>query len=107
ELFAGAIDIGCIGAGPAINGYVKSHGAVVIVAGAASGGSILVARAGSGIKSVKDLAGKTVSVPQIGNTQDILLRQLLSDNGLKPSDSGGSVRITAVQNADTLTLFTK
>ncbi|MDB5076159.1 MAG: TauA [Chloroflexi bacterium] len=106
-LFAGAIDIGYIGAGPAINGFVRSHGAVVIVAGAASGGSVLVARAGTNIKSVKDLAGKTVSVPQMGNTQDILLRQLLNENGLKPADHGGSVKVVAVQNADTLALFQK
>lgn len=104
-LFAGAIDIGYIGPGPAINGYVRSHGGLYIVAGAAGGGSLLVARAKSGIKTVKDLAGKRVAVPQLGNTQDILLRALLGDAGLKPSESGGSVRIIAVQNPDTLTLF--
>ena len=106
-IFAGAIDIGYIGPGPAINGFVRSHGAVVIVAGAAGGGTLLVARSAAHITSVKDLGGKTVSVPQLGNTQDILLRQLLHDNNLKAADHGGSVRIVAVQNADTLTLFQK
>jgi NitT/TauT family transport system substrate-binding protein len=106
-IFAGAIDIGYIGPGPAINGFVRSHGGVVIVAGAANGGSLLVARAGTGIKTVKDLAGKTVAIPQLGNTQDILLRSLLVTAGLKPSANGGSVRIIAVTNADTLTLFKK
>src|SRR5579864_2908219 len=81
-LFAGAVDIGYIGPGPAINGYVRSHGGVIIVAGAATGGSLLVARAGSGIISVKGLAGKRVAIPQLGNTQDILLRALLKDAGL-------------------------
>lgn len=56
---------------------------------------------------MKDLAGKTVAVPQIGNTQDILLRSLLADAGLTPSERGGSVRILAVQNPDTLSLFQK
>lgn len=106
-LFAGAIDIGYIGPGPAINGYVKSNGGVTIIAGSATGGAVLVARAGSGIKTVADLAGKRVAIPQIGNTQDIELRQLLKDNGLAPSETGGSVRILAVNNADTLALFTK
>ncbi len=106
-LFAGAIDLGYIGPGPAITGYVRSHGGLYIVAGASNAGAILVARKGSGITSVKDLAGKTVAVPQLGNTQDIELRALLADAGLKPSESGGSVRILAVQNPDTLSLFEK
>lgn len=106
-LFAGAIDIGYIGPGPAINGYVRSHGGIAIIAGAATGGALLVARAGAHITSVKDLAGKVVAVPQLGNTQDIELRALLKDNGLAPSETGGSVRIIAVQNPDTLALFEK
>ncbi len=106
-LFAGAIDIGYIGPGPAINGYVKSHGSVVIVAGASTGGTVLVARAGSGIKGIADLANKKVAIPQVGNTQDIELRALLKDNNLSPSESGGSVRVLAVQNPDTLALFQK
>src|SRR5579864_5543462 len=104
-LFAGAIDIGYIGPGPAINGYVRSHGGLVIVAGASSGGALLVARKKSGISSLGDLAGKTVAVPQLGNTQDIELRALLKVNDLATTESGGSVRILAVQNADTLALF--
>jgi NitT/TauT family transport system substrate-binding protein len=104
-LFAGAIDIGYIGAGPAIKGYVASHGGLYIVAGAATGGSLLVARAGTGIKSPKDLAGKRVAIPQLGNTQDILLRALLARAHLAPTERGGTVRLLAVQNPDTLALF--
>lgn len=106
-LYAGAIDIGYIGPGPAINGYVKSSGAVRIIAGASAGGAMLVAAKKSGITTVADLSGKRVSIPQLGNTQDIELRALLKDNGLKPTESGGTVRVIAVQNADTLTLFKK
>jgi len=106
-LFAGAIDIAYIGPGPAINGYIRSHGGLYVVAGAATGGSLLVARSGSGIARLSDLAGKKVGIPQIGNTQDILLRSLLKDHGLAPSDQGGSVRVLAVQNPDTLPLFTR
>lgn len=104
-IFAGAIDLAYIGPGPAINGYARSNGALRVVAGAATGGSLLIARAGSAIRSLKDLAGKRVAIPQLGNTQDILLRALLHDAGLAPSDQGGSVRVIAVQNPDTLPLF--
>ena len=106
-LFAGAIDMGYIGPGPAINGYVRSRGALNIIAGVSTAGAILVARKGSGITSVKDLAGKKVAIPQLGNTQDIELRALIADAGLKPSESGGNVHILAVANPDTLTLFQK
>jgi len=56
---------------------------------------------------VRGLEGKRVAIPQIGNTQDILLRALLHDAGLGASDQGGSVRVIAVQNPDTLSLFQK
>lgn len=99
-LFSGAIDIGYIGPVPAINANVKSNGDVVILSGATKGGAVLVGRKGSGIKGVKDLSGKVVAIPQIGNTQHLSLLQLLNDNGLKPASEGGDVTVSAVENAD-------
>lgn len=99
-LFSGAIDIGYIGPVPAINANVKSNGDVVILSGATKGGAVLVGRAGSGISGVKDLAGKVVAIPQIGNTQHLSLLQLLSENGMKPESEGGDVTVSAVANAD-------
>lgn len=79
-LFAGEIDIGYIGPGPALNGYVKSKGTKVrIIAGAASNGVLIVAHPESGINELKDLAGKKVATPQYGNTQDIAARQYIRD----------------------------
>ena len=99
-LFSGAIDIGYIGPVPAINANVKSKGDVVILSSATKGGAVLVGRQGSGIKGVKDLSGKVVAIPQIGNTQHLSLLQLLSENGMKPASEGGDVTVSAVQNAD-------
>ncbi|MGC4045507.1 MAG: ABC transporter substrate-binding protein [Armatimonas sp.] len=82
-LFAGEVDLGYIGPGPAINGFLKSNGkALKIVAGAASGGAALVARSDVAIASIKDLAGKKVAVPQTGGTQDIALRHALKTAGI-------------------------
>mgnify|MGYP003159820565 FL=1 len=64
-LFAGDIDIGYIGPVPAISANVKSNGDVQILSGAAKGGAILIRREGAQISGVKDLAGKTVAIPQI------------------------------------------
>lgn len=106
-LLAGEIDLGYIGPGPAINGYVKSHKGLQIIAGASDEGAVLVARKGSNIKSAKDLNGKKVAVPQLGNTQDITLRGLLKSAGLKDASKGGSVTIVPAENPDILTLIGK
>ncbi|MDP4146261.1 MAG: aliphatic sulfonate ABC transporter substrate-binding protein [Bacillota bacterium] len=106
-LLAGAVDIGYIGPGPAINAYTKSKGDVVIIGGASDAGAILVARKGVDIKSAKDLDGKKVVVPQFGATQDLTLRNLLSENGLKDKTKGGTVEIIQADNPDIQTLFDK
>ena len=99
-LFSGDIDIGYIGPVPAISANVKSKGDVVIISSATKGGAVLVKRKGADINSVADLDGKTVAIPQIGNTQHLCLLKLLADNNLKPDTSGGTVKVSAVANAD-------
>lgn len=107
SLFSGAIDLGYIGPGPAINGYVKSKGDIQIIAGATNAGAIFVSKKGELIKNIKDLAGKKVAVPQFGNTQDLTLRHLMSQNGLKDTTKGGTVEVRQESNADILTLLKK
>ena len=105
-LFAGEVDFGYIGPGPAINGYLKSNGqALEIIDVAASGGASLIAAKGQSIKSVNELAGKRVAVPQTGGTQDISLRHALKAIGLAGKDKGGSVDIVQYAPADVLDLI--
>lgn len=107
-LFANEIDIAYIGPNPAINGYVKSDSAALrIIAGATSGGAMLVVRPDAGIAGVADLSGKKLATPQLGNTQDVALRHYLQQNGLETADKGGTVTIVPTQNPDILTLFTQ
>lgn len=107
-MFANSVDIAYVGPGPAINGFLKSEKHdVKILAGAASGGASFVTHRDSTISSVEDLAGKRIAAPQIGNTQDVSLRQYLSENGLKPAEKGGSVVVLNIQNPDIYTLFAK
>jgi NitT/TauT family transport system substrate-binding protein len=105
-LFAGAIDATYIGPNPAINGYTQSGGeALRIVAGASSGGALLVVRPEAAIKEPADFDGKRIASPQLGNTQDVALRKWLLDNGLGAKESGGNVDVLPTQNPDALNLF--
>lgn len=99
-LFSGDIDIGYIGPVPAISAYIKSKGDVQILTGATKAGSVLVKRKDVQINNVSDLADKVVGISQIGNTQHLILLQILSENNLKPKTEGGNVTVTAVANAD-------
>lgn len=105
-VFSGDIDIAYVGPSPAINGYVRSNGkALKIISGAVSGGSLFVVRPDSGIKKAADLSGKRIASPQLGNTQDIALREYVRKNGLKPREKGGTVHIFPLRNPDILGLF--
>lgn len=105
-LFAGEIDATYIGPNPAINGFIRSGGKEVrIIAGATSGGALLVVRPESGIKSPDDFANKKIATPSLGNTQDVALRAWLEDHGLAAREQGGNVEVVPTQNANTLTLM--
>lgn len=106
-LFAGEVDIGYIGPGPAINGYTKSKGDLQIIAGATDAGAILVTRKDLVLKNVGELSGKRVAVPQFGNTQDLSLRHILQENGLKDTTKGGTVEVRQADNPDIKTLLDK
>ncbi|MFL6242248.1 MAG: ABC transporter substrate-binding protein [Acidimicrobiia bacterium] len=104
-LNSGALDATYIGPNPAINAFAQSGGeAIRIISGATSGGAFLVVK--PTIKSAKDLKGKQVASPQLGNTQDVALRTWLKKKGLKTDPAGGGdVSIVPQDNAQTLDLF--
>jgi len=108
SLFAGSVDIAYVGPGPAINGFLKSeHHNVKILSGAASGGASLIVHPHSIINSAADFEETRIAAPPIGNTQDISLRNYLSENGLKPAEKGGSVVVLNLDSSDIYTLFAK
>jgi NitT/TauT family transport system substrate-binding protein len=105
-LLANQIDVSYIGPGPTINGYVRSDGQVLrVISGSASGGAAFVVRNDSGINSAQDLANKKFATPELGNTQDIALRNYLLDNGFNTKEKGGNVEVLTVKNPDIVTLF--
>jgi sulfonate transport system substrate-binding protein len=103
-IFGGSLDASFIGPNPAINAYAQSQGdAVRVVSGTASGGAYLVVKPGL---TAKDLKGKTLATPQLGNTQDVALRTWLKDEGYATDTAGGGdVKILPQENSQTLDTF--
>lgn len=89
-LDTGAIDIGYVGPGPAIN-YFLGGGDVVILGSAANGATLIVAREGSGIESLEDFGGKSFCTPGNGCTHNVQLEIMLKELGLESNRVGGTV----------------
>lgn len=116
-LFADEIDIGYIGPIPAISANVTSEGDIRVLAGASNAGAVLLVNAQKELKGAFQevegeqkfnltwLKGKTIAVPQLGNTQHLCLLALLDENGLKQTSEGGDVTIIAVANSDMETMM--
>lgn len=99
SLFAGEVDIGYVGPGPAISAYAKSHGeGIRVISGAAANGVLIVAAKDSGINSIADLKGKRIATPQHGNTQDIAARYYLI-NTLKQADTTNVIPVANAEQA--------
>ncbi|MEU6147241.1 aliphatic sulfonate ABC transporter substrate-binding protein [Streptomyces sp. NPDC047081] len=102
-LNSGSIDIGWIGPSPAINGYTKSDGkSLKIIGGSASGGVKLVVNPKK-IKSLKDVKGKKIATPQLGNTQDVAFLNWVADQGWKVDAESGKGDVTVVRTDNKIT----
>ena len=104
-LLGGELDASYVGAGPAVIAFLRTRGEELrVVAGAASGGAVLVVK---DARRPEDLAGKRVASPQLGNTQDVALRVWLRANGLSDKSGARGVEVTPLANTDIMTLFAR
>jgi NitT/TauT family transport system substrate-binding protein len=102
-LNSGSIDIGWIGPSPAINGYTKSNGKNLrIIGGSASGGVKLVVDPDK-IKSLKDVKGKRIATPQLGNTQDVAFLNWIAEQGWKVDAQSGKGDVSVVRTDNKIT----
>jgi NitT/TauT family transport system substrate-binding protein len=102
-LNSGSIDIGWIGPSPSINGYAKSDGkSLRIIGGSASGGVKLVVNPEK-IKSLKDVKGKKIATPQLGNTQDVAFLNWIADQGWKVDAESGKGDVSVVRTDNKIT----
>lgn len=102
-LNSGSIDIGWIGPSPAINGYTKSAGKNLrIIGGSASGGVKLVVNPKK-IKTLKDVKGKKIATPQLGNTQDVAFLNWAAEQGYKVDLQSGKGDVSVVRTDNKIT----
>ncbi|MEU0603384.1 aliphatic sulfonate ABC transporter substrate-binding protein [Streptomyces sp. NPDC006393] len=102
-LNAGSVDIGWIGPSPAVNGYTKADGKNLrIIGGSASGGVKLVVDPKK-IKSLKDVRGKKIATPQLGNTQDVAFLNWIAEQGWKVDPQSGKGDVSVVRTDNKIT----
>ena len=103
--FTKALDLTYVGPSPVVNAYSRANGSEVrVLSGSMRGGEALVVR-GDAIKETKDLRGKVIATPQLGNTQDVECRAWLLAQGIKVTLTGGDARVIPTANPDILSLF--
>ncbi|WP_055610152.1 aliphatic sulfonate ABC transporter substrate-binding protein [Streptomyces phaeochromogenes] len=102
-LNSGSIDIGWIGPSPAINGYSTTDGkGLRIIGGSASGGVKLVVNPDK-VKSLKDVKGKKIATPQLGNTQDVAFLNWIAEQGWKVDAQSGKGDVSVVRTDNKIT----
>ncbi|WP_423409630.1 ABC transporter substrate-binding protein [Heyndrickxia sp. MSNUG] len=90
-LKTGEIDAGLVGPAPAMNNYTTGAD-VKIIAGASTGGTVVLARKGVSIDSVEDFAGKTFITPGVGCTHDVQYETYLEEAGITSERIGGTMK---------------
>lgn len=102
-LLAGQLDLVYVGPNPAVNAFMRSKGkSLRIIAGSASGGAALVVPMESIVVTAKDLKGKKVAAPEMGNTQDVALRYWLKQGGMK---AGVDLQVISTKNPEIFNFF--
>lgn len=83
---AGELDMGYVGAAPAITFASQGMADVKIVAQANMIGSSIVVRPGLDVADVAGLKGRTVAIPGFSTMQDFILHKALAEAGIDPTE---------------------
>lgn len=81
-----SIDVGYVGEAPLITSQANNMVSVKMIAQVNKGGSALVVARNSQVQNIIDLKGRIVAIPGHATIQDILLRKLLEEHGIKPTE---------------------
>ncbi|WP_407270963.1 ABC transporter substrate-binding protein [Radiobacillus sp. PE A8.2] len=103
-LKTGEIDAGLVGPGPAMNNYTTGTD-VKIIGGGSTGGTVVLARPGSGIESVEDIPGHTFITPRVGCTHDVQFETYMNELGITSERIGGKMVHTTGEPAQYQMMF--
>jgi NitT/TauT family transport system substrate-binding protein len=77
------VDIATFGMIPLLRYWINDNGKLYIISGVNSGGSALVVKADSDIRSIDDLDGKTIATSGFGSIQDLIMRKMFEGFEIK------------------------
>jgi NitT/TauT family transport system substrate-binding protein len=77
------VDIATFGMAPLLRYWINDNGKLYIISGVNSGGTALVVRADSDIRSIDDLNGKTIATSGFGSMQDLIMRKIFDGFEIK------------------------
>jgi NitT/TauT family transport system substrate-binding protein len=77
------VDIATFGMAPLLRYWINDNGKLYIISGVNSGGTALVVRADSDIRSIDDLNGKTIATSGFGSMQDLIMRKMFEGFEIK------------------------
>jgi NitT/TauT family transport system substrate-binding protein len=77
------VDIATFGMTPLLRYWINDNGKLYIISGVNSGGTALVVRVESDIRSIDDLNGKTIATSGFGSIQDLIMRKMFEGFKIK------------------------
>ncbi len=77
------IDVAVFGATPVLRYAINDNGRVHIISGVNTGGTSLVVREDSDVRSIDDMSGSTIATPGFGSIQDIIMRKMFEGFEIK------------------------
>lgn len=77
------VDIATFGMTPLLRYWINDNGKLYIISGVNSGGTALVVRTDSDIRSIEDLNGKTIATSGFGSIQDLIMRKMFEGFEIK------------------------
>ncbi len=77
------VDVAAFGTTPLLRYWINDNGRIYIINGVNSGGTSLVVRADSDIRSIEDLSGSRIATPGFGSIQDTIMRKIFEEFEIK------------------------
>lgn len=77
------VDIATFGVTPLLRYWINDNGRIYIISGVNSGGTALVVKADSDIRSIDDLDGRIIATSGFGSIQDLVMRKIFEGFEIK------------------------